>query len=96
MIYFYFTMETKSTKNGHQQEGVHRPVHQQEGGHEQGGGWKKMISKGKIVIRGHFALRSREKCTFTEITMFLPSDSEPKYLLNKMHLPSESECTDAI
>ena len=55
-----------------------------------------MISKGKIVIRGHFALRSREKCTFTEITMFLPSDSEPKYLLNKMHLPSESECTDAI
>ena len=59
-------------------------------------GEKKMISNGKIVIRGHFALRSREKCTFTEITMFLPSDSEPKYLLNKMHLPFESECTDAI
>ena len=47
-------------------------------------------------LRGHFALSSRGKCTFTEITMFLPSESEPKYLLNKMHLPSESECTDAI
>ena len=35
---FYFTMETKSTKNGHRREGVHRPVHQQEGRHEQGGG----------------------------------------------------------
>jgi hypothetical protein len=47
-------------------------------------------------LRGHFALSSREKCTFTEITMFLPSESEPKYLLNKMYLPSEAECTGAI
>ena len=47
-------------------------------------------------LSGHFALCSRDKCTFTEITMFLPSESKPKYLLNKMHLPSESECTGAI
>ena len=47
-------------------------------------------------LRGHFALSSRGKCTFTEITMFLPSESGPKYLLNKMQLPSESECTGAI
>ena len=47
-------------------------------------------------LRGHSALTSKGKCTFTKITMFLPSESEPKYLLNKMHLPSEAECTSAI
>ena len=47
-------------------------------------------------LRGHIALSSRGKCTFMEITMFLPSESEPKYLLNKMHLPSEAECIGAI
>ena len=56
----------------------------------------KLKSKGKTVIRVHFALRSRGKCTFTEITTFLPSESEPKCLLNKMHLTSELECTGAI
>ena len=47
-------------------------------------------------LRGYFALSSRGKCTFTEITMFLPSESEPKSLLNKTYLPSEAECTYAI
>ena len=47
-------------------------------------------------LRGYFALSSRGKCTFTEITMFLPSESKPKSLLNKTYLPSEAECTYAI